>query len=130
MTIDLDVLEGLAQAATPGPWGVEDPMDHCLTVVANPSDPVYDWKWIATCDWPDEDDHLVTSSEVKTNAALIVAAVNALPDLIAAARERDRLRGRLAILEEERKREGVNLAHLKRAIAVQYAQALQAGEKG
>lgn len=66
-------LEGLAKAATPGEWGVEDPMDHCLTIVSNPADPVYDWKWIATCDWPDEDEHLVTSREVKANAAYIAA---------------------------------------------------------
>lgn len=67
-------LEALARAATPGQWGVEDPMDHCLTIVSNPSEPVYDWKWVATCDWPDEDDHLITSREVKANAAFIAAA--------------------------------------------------------
>ena len=59
---------------TPGPWAVEDPMDHCLTIVANPTAPVYDWKWVATCDWPDEESHDLTSGEVKANARLIAAA--------------------------------------------------------
>ena len=59
---------------TPGPWGVEDPMGHCLTIVGNPSAPVYDWKWVATCDWPDEDNQLLTSAEVKANARLIASA--------------------------------------------------------
>lgn len=74
MTQDREELKRLAEAATQGEWGVEDPMDHCLTIVSNPADPVYDWKWIATCEWPDEDDHLVTSREVKANAAFIAAA--------------------------------------------------------
>ncbi|WP_300573496.1 hypothetical protein [Phenylobacterium sp.] len=59
---------------TPGPWGVEDPMGHCLTIVGNPSAPVCDWKWVATCDWPDEDNQLLTSAEVKANARLIASA--------------------------------------------------------
>jgi hypothetical protein len=81
-------LERLAKAATPGEWGVEDPMDHCLTIVSNPAAPVYDWKWIATCNWPDEDDHLVTSAEVKANAAFIAATNPAtILKLIEAARQ-------------------------------------------
>ena len=65
---------------TPGPWGVEDPMDHCPTIVANPGAAVYDWKWVATCEWPDEDNHDFTAGEVKANARLIAAA----PDLLEA----------------------------------------------
>lgn len=68
------------QSHTPGSWGVEDPMDHCLTIVANPDAPVYDWKWVATCDWPSEEDHDITSEEVKANARLIASA----PDLLSA----------------------------------------------
>ena len=59
---------------TKGPWAVEDPMDHCLTIVANHNSAVHEWKWVASCDWPDEDDHDITSSEVKANARLIAAA--------------------------------------------------------
>lgn len=70
---EIERLEGLARAATQGEWGVEDPMDHCLTIVSNPDAPVYDWKWVAVCDWPDEDDHLIASTEVKANAAYIAA---------------------------------------------------------
>lgn len=66
-------IKELAGKATKGEWGVEDPLDHCLTVVANPKDPVYEWKWVATCDWPDEDDHAMTAREVKANAAYIAA---------------------------------------------------------
>lgn len=68
---------------TAGSWGVEDPMDHCLTIVANPEAPVHDWIWVATCEWPDEDEHQVTSAQVKANARLIAAA----PELAAEARE-------------------------------------------
>jgi hypothetical protein len=67
---------------TAGRWGVEDPMDHCLTVVANPEAPVHQWVWVATCDWPDEDDHAITAAEVKANAYLIASA----PDLLAVLR--------------------------------------------
>jgi len=77
----------LADAASAGSWGVEDPMDPCLTIVANPEAPVYDWKWVATCDWPDEDNQLVTAREVKANAAFIAAAnPAAIKRLIAALR--------------------------------------------
>lgn len=67
---------------TAGPWAVEDPMDHGLTIVANPDAPVYKWKWVAMCDWPTEDEQSLTSAEVKANARLIAAA----PDYDAAAR--------------------------------------------
>lgn len=72
---------------TQGDWGVEDPMDHCLTIVANPHDPVYDWIWVATCDWPDEEGHNITATQVKANAKLIAAAPAMLKALEAIKRE-------------------------------------------
>lgn len=77
-------------AHTAGSWGVEDPMDHCLTIIANPEAPTYDWVWVATCDWPDEDDHNITSAEVRANAYLLSAA----PQLLALAENLQRWLGK------------------------------------
>jgi hypothetical protein len=96
-----DELRELLEKATKGDWGVEDPMDHCLTIVANPDDPGYDWGLVAHCDWPGEDDHNLTSAEVKANAALIVAMKRALPALLDAQAEAERLRGENAALRSE-----------------------------
>ncbi len=69
-------------AFTPGPWVVEDPLDFELSIVANgQSASPADWTVVASCTWPDEDDHDITSREVKANARLIAAA----PDLCEAA---------------------------------------------
>lgn len=72
---------------TPGPWGYEDPMGpDILTIVANPSDPAYDWVWVAqigTDGVEDEDGKIIDQRpfwEHEANARLIAAA----PDMLAA----------------------------------------------
>lgn len=70
MPLDLDALERLEKAATPWPWTVESGWLH------NRSD-----------SWRRED------------APLMAALRNAAPDLIAAARERDKLKARVDELE-------------------------------
>jgi hypothetical protein len=78
--LDLAALDAARAAATPGPWRQDaaDPTEidaHCGCGV----------------DYPNHAQG-VGDTLVDTDAALIVASVNALPDLIAAARERDALR--------------------------------------
>lgn len=63
----LDELEELLRAATPGPWETNDP-----GIVLHPEFGGY----VAETETPNQD----------VDTRLIVAAVNALPDLIAAAR--------------------------------------------
>lgn len=70
--IDLDELMKLREAATPGPWehkiddAFDDPSIHDIT------------PYVASCVKPD-------------NAAYIVAACNAVPELVARIRELERL---------------------------------------
>lgn len=78
--LDLDALEELERAATPGPWEAErDVYDGDVWYVEPDGQPV-----------------LIARRPSDTDGALIAAARNALPDLIAAARERDALRELLA----------------------------------
>lgn len=73
MTPDnLEDLRKLAEAATPGPWCVEDPLDETLSIV-EAGKQTYEWRFIANCSIPDEDDHDFTFREVKANAAFIAA---------------------------------------------------------
>ena len=92
-------LRELAGKATRGDWAIEDPVGHCLTIVQAGKQP-YEWAFIAECPWPDEDEHLITSREVKANAAFIAAARNDTPALCEAveelAKENERLRAELA----------------------------------
>jgi hypothetical protein len=94
--VDLDQLDALAAAATPGPWLVDRDGD----VVA------------------DRDrDSMLAAYPSAADAALIVAAVNALPALVAAARERDQLRAAVLTLADEA--DGyplVNAARLRAAV--------------
>lgn len=72
--ISLTRIVELAESATPGDWGVEDPMGpECLSVVANPKAEVYDWLFVANLTMPDEDDHDFTSADVKANAEYVAA---------------------------------------------------------
>lgn len=74
---------------TPGPWGYEDPMGpDILTIVANPSDPAYEWIWVAqigTAVIEDDDGKVIDQRpfwEHEANARLIAAA----PDMLEALR--------------------------------------------
>jgi len=63
---------------TPGPWAVEEPMDHELWIVEDGKE-AYEWRVIAGCPWPDEPRD-IPRKQVEANARLIAAA----PDLLAA----------------------------------------------
>lgn len=79
---------------TPGPWGYEDPMGpDILTIVANPSDPVYEWVWVAqigTAVIEDDDGKVIDQRpfwEHEANARLMAAApemLEALEAIVAA----------------------------------------------
>jgi hypothetical protein len=73
--LDLDTLADLERAATPGPWNRSSQYGR-VDVFRHPYAP---------------GDSMVAEQVDAYDAALTVAARNALPDLIAAARERDRL---------------------------------------
>ena len=83
--VDYDALEAVAAAATPGPWEVQ----ACCP--GNLHYEIGDGLGLVAAD-----------SQDIADAALIVAAVNALPDLLARARERD-----AAIDERDRLRDGI-----------------------
>lgn len=79
--IDIDEIERLLERATPGPWrGERGDMLDCVAVVAD--DPAADYPRIAS---------VVQHDDVE----LIVALRNHGDALVAAARERDRLRAAL-----------------------------------
>lgn len=80
MTTDTDALRKALAAATPGPW------EH-------------DGGWTVTAPSPEgwEGPYMVTmTDQCRADAALIVAAVNALPDLLD---ERDRMLATIARVE-------------------------------
>ena len=59
---------------TKGPWSVEAPMDHELTIVEAGKE-VYDWRFIAICCYPDPDEvNPLSRKEVEANARLIAEA--------------------------------------------------------
>jgi hypothetical protein len=80
--VDLAALDAARAAATPGPWAMDDVYDTVVTA-------------------PDGPGHRIVAETFAAegrNTALIVAAVNALPDLIAAARRLRALRDALEAL--------------------------------
>jgi hypothetical protein len=89
---DLDVLAGLMAEATPGPWEVGDRWVYTM--------PVYDddnrLSNVLGMKFADPDREMAEIRRGQANTDLIVAAVNALPALIAAARQRDALLESLA----------------------------------
>lgn len=83
---DVARLRGLLARATPGPWREADDgwIDADSDMVAYGSD---------------NPRSVAINYGADANAALIVAAVNALPELLDAADERDALRARVEVLE-------------------------------
>lgn len=95
MTIDLDVLEGLAKAGTAvGEWRKCGGATPKYCAITSPSGYIVFGMADAVSDREGNGNRINAPGmeAQQANAALIVAAVNALPDLIAAARERDALR--------------------------------------
>lgn len=95
--IDLEELEKLAKDATPGPWRIDAENNPAHFIMTNEDIPMHrliaiSESPIATCDlsrrW----------TESCANAAYIVAACNAVPELIARVRELERQREALAFL--------------------------------
>lgn len=86
-------LRGLQEAATPGPWQIHHDLDRYgrTEVIGNVDVEVRDSTWDASYEQAADTDCLHPRSEA--NAALIVAAVNALPRLLdtisSLTRERD-----------------------------------------
>lgn len=108
MTIDLDKLKALAEAATPGPWAI------CTAPDTNNRQAVCDhnFEYIARTDTysihPDE--------SCEANAAFIAAARNAVPELVD---EVERLRDRLRAVEAQNDALGnANEAHVQRNAAI------------
>jgi hypothetical protein len=65
--LSLKELRDVAEKATQGEWSVEDPLADTLSIVEAAKE-TYEWRFIANCTMPDEDDHDFTGSEVKANA--------------------------------------------------------------
>ena len=82
--MDIDALEALEQAATPGPWETAGP--RCDDIIR--WDGEHDGWNVARCD-------------ETADAALIVALRDAAPDLIAAARRADAAEAQVAVLWAE-----------------------------
>ena len=80
--IDLDELERLAKAATPGPW-------------CNDYEDIFKWTFMLT-------KKPIATAELPGNARYIVAACNAVPELIARVRE---LEQELDVYREEKQLE-------------------------
>jgi hypothetical protein len=76
MTDNTKELAALSEAATPGEWAVEQPMDMELLIV-EAGRQVYEWRTIAGCPLPGETFD-IPRKQVTANAALIVYAINAI----------------------------------------------------
>ena len=101
---DLDEIERLLAAATPGEWGTEfDPFDagDHATAVCLPGKTGETGTFLAYCqhNWNEADysERRISWKEATTNAALIVAARNSLPAILTEIRE---LRAENARLKE------------------------------
>lgn len=101
---DVAALEAARAAATTGEWAVYWGT-HIASgvVVTSPGGVQVDY---GICEMEDEDDRACSDNEQNpaspsADAALIVAAVNALPGLLAAVRERDALRAGIVRLAME-----------------------------
>lgn len=86
--VDLNGLEALLAEARKGPWRERDGINSEKRPFDVVQAPGYGGEYDDVCS--------MSNDRMRQNARLIVAAVNALPDLIAAARERDGLREALA----------------------------------
>lgn len=91
---DIDELERLLAAATPGEWGTEfDPFDagDHATAVCLPGKTGETGTFLAYCqhNWNEADysERRISWKEATTNAALIVAAHNSLPAILTEIRE-------------------------------------------
>lgn len=91
----VEELERLHEAATPGPWwtfyydaGDKDEYDNCPSIQAPEKEDcaVIHWDGFKQKHWTSANGDQL---QIDANAALIVALRNALPDIIAMARERD-----------------------------------------
>ena len=71
-----------AASHTPGPWSVETPMEHELSIV-EASKPTYEWKFIACVPYGGRNDGDFSRPVADANARLISAA----PDLLALAKK-------------------------------------------
>lgn len=97
----LDELERLEKSATPGPWTYR--VDDERLARPHPS----------LNDAHDDDITKNATGLTVDNGALIVAARNALPELIAASRERDRLRAALETIRSWGNNDGQNAIEMQ-----------------
>lgn len=91
-------LRELHEAATPGPWCVEEPMDQELWIVQDGLE-TYDWYPLATCPWPDDGEG-VPRKAVKANADLITHLRNNVEHYIAQDARTAELEAEVARLRE------------------------------
>ena len=68
---------------TPGPWAVQEPMDHELWIVEDGKE-AYEWRVIAGLPWPSEKGD-IARKQVEANARLIAAS----PDMLEALEQID-----------------------------------------
>jgi len=109
--VDVDALDAARAAATAGPWACNaEPVTH-----QSPEGHIWSESLRATGEWADE----VADTFEHPDAALIVAAVNSLPDLLAEVRRgralrehHDELRHRLKALVDEWDAMARNLHHV------------------
>jgi hypothetical protein len=101
MTLDLDKLEALLAKATPGPW---TPVwrEMCLLIHTPGRE-----RHAITVNWGDTPANIPnygTKEQSTTDARLIAAAINALPDLLAMARRTEAAEAKVKELEAENTR--------------------------